>query len=164
MSCADGSAIVELPSKSAAEVAAVVFRVWHDFLANKPKRGSAYSVGAKVRLPRSQATGFQYECTTAGVTGQTEPRWPKTLNATATDGSVVWTAKAVAADSLRTTISSSQFLADVGVTLGAESNDDLDYTVLVSGGTSGESYLIKHRITCANGEVEEAVGRLPVED
>jgi hypothetical protein len=163
MSCAQDDQVVELKAKRSFDESPVSFD-WHDFLANLPQRGKAYASNDRVRLPRDRSTGLQYRCTTAGVTGAIEPRWPKVVALTVTDGSVVWTAEAVDAVSLRTTITSDTFEADSGVTLGAESSADLVYTVLVSGGTAGESYLIRHQIGCANGEDKEAIGRLPVED
>lgn len=39
------------------------------------------------------ANGYYYIATTAGTTGTVEPTWPTTINATVTDGSVVWTCK-----------------------------------------------------------------------
>lgn len=137
---------------------------WHDFLARLPERGTAVALGDKVRLTRTRSTGFQYECTAAGVTGPTEPRWPEIADATVKDGSAEWTAKAMAAASLRTTVSSHEFSADPGVTLGAEGVSDLRYSVIVEGGESGTEYEIKHRIVCANGEEKEAVGTLLVQD
>jgi hypothetical protein len=163
MSCSNDGEILELKAKRSFDESPVSFD-WHDFLANVPQRGKAYALNDRVRLKRADSKGFQYRCSTAGVTGSVEPRWPKVLAGTVTDGSVVWTAEAVDAVSLRTTISSDTFVADSGVTLGAESNADLVYYVLVSGGTDGQSYLIKHQIGCANGEDKEALGRLPVED
>lgn len=38
-----------------------------------------------------------YECTTAGITGSTEPTWPTTIGATVNDGTAVWTCRAGAA-------------------------------------------------------------------
>lgn len=167
MSCSDdstvGGPVVELKAKRSFDEVPVTFD-WHDFLANLPLRGKAYALAVMVRLPRGRSTGFQYECTTAGVTGAQEPRWPKTLNGTVTDGSVVWTARALAATSLRTTVSTHQAPAVTGVNLGTITVDDHIYTVPVSGGTSGQVYDIKHQIACANGEDKEAVGKLPVED
>jgi hypothetical protein len=167
MSCADallvGGPVVEVDAKRSFDEIAIPFD-WHDYIARLPERGRAYSQGTKVRLPRSRSKGFQYEVTTGGVTGNQEPRWPEALNATVTDGSVVWTAKAIDANSLRTTISSNQAPAVSGITVGAVSVDDHVYSVLVSGGTSGTTYDIKHQVVLANGEDKEAVARIKVQD
>lgn len=45
----------------------------------------------------STFTGFDYECTTAGTTGGSEPTWPTTLGGTVNDNGVVWTAISAAA-------------------------------------------------------------------
>jgi hypothetical protein len=117
-----------------------------------------------VRLPRARSTGLQYRCTTAGVTSFKEPRWGTTLAGTTPDGTVVWTAEAIDTQSLRTTISSEDYVLDTGLTNGGESSADLKYTVLVRGGTNGQEYRVKHQVACANGEDKEAVGILPVAD
>lgn len=53
-----------------------------------------------------------YECTTAGTSGATEPTWPRIVNATVQDGTVVWTCreKAAAPNPLSVTLS----LGDTG--------------------------------------------------
>lgn len=158
-----GGPIVELKPKRSFDEVPVEFD-WHDFLIRQPERGRAFAVNDRVRLPRSRSTGLQYRCTTAGVTGNKEPRWPTAAAGTVTDGTVVWTAEAIDANSLRTTILSEDFALDTGLTNGGESVVDLKYTVLVRGGTSGQSYNVKHQIVCVNGEDKEAVGILPVED
>lgn len=140
---------------------------WHDFLARRRRAGTAYASADTIRPLRAQATGLQYRCTTAGVTSGLPTdriRWPTTVGATVQDGSVVWTAEAMSTTSLRTTISSDDWPAVAGLTLGAESNSDLRYQVLVAGGTSGQSYSVKHQVTLANGEDKEAVAVLPVAD
>ncbi len=38
-----------------------------------------------------------YECTTAGISGSTQPTWPTTIGNTVTDGTAVWTCRAGAA-------------------------------------------------------------------
>ena len=42
----------------------------------------------------TEDTGYRYECTTAGTTGETEPAWPTEVDATVSDGTVTWTCKA----------------------------------------------------------------------
>lgn len=51
------------------------------------KASTAYSVGTKVKP--TTATGYAYECTTAGTSGTTEPTWPN--SGTVADGTLVWT-------------------------------------------------------------------------
>jgi hypothetical protein len=55
---------------------------------------TAYTLNTK-RVP-TERTGFVYRVTTAGTAGAGEPSWPLVIGQTVTDGSVVWTADAVA--------------------------------------------------------------------
>jgi hypothetical protein len=140
---------------------------WHDYLARQRRPGTAYAVTDAVRPLRARATGLQYRCSTGGVTSGAPSdriRWPAIVGGTVTDGSVVWTAEAVNASSLRTTISTEDWTAVTGLTLGTESSSDLRYHVIVGGGVSGQTYEVRHRVTLANGEDKEAVAVLPVQD
>lgn len=159
-----GAPYVEVPVKRSFDEVPVEVD-WHDYLARVRQHGTAYTVGDRVRPLRKDATGLQYNCTTAGVTsGKPLVRWPTTIGGTVTDGTVVWTAEAVTTQSLRTTISSDDWPAVTGLTLGTESSSDLRYQVMVGSGVSGQSYEVKHRVTLANGEDKEAVAVLPVQD
>lgn len=165
MTCEDSTDIAVIAPKRSGETVAIKVD-WHDFLANQRQPGAIVASGAIVRPTRKRATGLQYRCTTAGTTsGQPTDRlrWPRTSAATLTDGTVVWTAEAMTDASLRTTISANDWPAVAGLTFGAVSNADLVYTLLVSGGTSGQTYDIEHEITCANGEKEEQIVRMAVE-
>lgn len=164
-STAIGEPVVHLKAKRSYNSEPVVFD-WHDFLANQPLRSAQYALGAKVRLRRNHPrnSGLQYQCTTAGRTGSTEPRWPNTIDATVADGTAVWTAKSIDDNSLRTTVSSNDAPAVSGLTYGAIVVQDQRFTFLVSGGVDGKNYEIKHRIVCADGEQKEAIGDLPVRD
>lgn len=162
MSCS-GDGPVTVPAKRSTETVPVDFD-WHDFLANVPARGRAYAQGVRVRLPRDRSTGLQYECTTAGVTDSVEPRWPKVVDATVQDGSVVWTAKAIASNSLRTTVSAVVDPTHADLTIGEPTIDDLVYRYPVAGGSDGESYELVQHITCANGQEEDGIVVLPVSD
>lgn len=44
------------------------------------------------RVPTTD-NGMRYECTTAGISGETEPVWDKGLGSTTSDGTVVWTCR-----------------------------------------------------------------------
>lgn len=52
---------------------------------------TAYSLGDAVR-PTTR-NGYNYECTTAGTSGGSEPAWPTTPGGTVNDGTAVWTAR-----------------------------------------------------------------------
>lgn len=161
-----GAPYIEVPAKRSADKVPVQFD-WHDFLANDWQPGRAYaSLGERIRPVRGLATGFEYEVTTTGVSGNRRPIFPTTAGATVRSGSVTFTARAMSSASLRATISSSSFPAVSGVTLSDQSNDDLVYTTYVAGGSNGSSYEVKHQITLSNapGEIKEGVAVVPVLD
>lgn len=51
------------------------------------------ALGRLRRPTKAKATGWLYECTTAGTSDTTEPAWPSQDGATVSDGTVVWTAR-----------------------------------------------------------------------
>jgi len=60
--------------------------------------------------------GLYAECTTAGMTAESEPRWPITAGATVTDGSVVWTMKAPSGVTLPTITAAVYVITPTGIT------------------------------------------------
>jgi len=70
------------------------FRAYGKSVKNYTTRQSSteYSL-ADYRVPTVD-NGWCYECTTAGTSGLTEPSWPKIVNVTVQDGTVVWTCRA----------------------------------------------------------------------
>lgn len=64
--------------------------------ANFWRANEAYGLGEYIRPNR--ATGYSYECTTAGSSGAREPVWPTSIGATVPDGSVTWTCAPAAAN------------------------------------------------------------------
>jgi hypothetical protein len=140
---------------------------WHDFLINKRAPGVSVQVGYTFRPFRAEANGLEYRCTKAGVTsGLPSPRirWAQAVGGTTSDGGVTWTAQEVSAASLRTTISSQQWVWDSGVTAGATAQSDMQYQIIVAGGADGIDYHGKHQVTLANSEKKEGVAVLPVRD
>ncbi len=138
---------------------------WHDYLALTWGAGRSVQSGEKVRLKRSRSRGLQFRCSIAGVTGSREPVWPIADGGIVTDGSVEWTAEPVAADSLRTTITGSNWIDVSGaLTLDSPHDADLRYLIQVGGGFSGQVYEIRQQVTFANGEQDEGVAFLPVID
>jgi hypothetical protein len=106
-----------------------------------------YTLNTRVRPAR--ANGYQYKAS-AGRTGTAEPRWPTTVGATVQDGSVTWTCEAIDTQSLRRTVSAVSWAVDTGLTKGTESLSGTKGTVLLSGGTLGQRYLVRATATCSD--------------
>lgn len=108
-----------------------------------------YSSGVKVRPAR--ATGYQYS-SGGGVTGTQEPRWPTTIGNTVQDGSVTWTCEAITTGSLKRTVTGTPtWTADTGLTVGTPTVSGTKTTSLVSGGTLGQTYLVRVAGTFSDG-------------
>ena len=60
------------------------------------------------------------------------------------------------------TISTSTWEADSGITIGSDSNDTTTATVWLSGGTSGDTYIVTNRIVTAGGRTKEAYMKVQV--
>lgn len=114
--------------------------------------GAAYDSGDYVRP--TNANGFEYECTTGGQTGRREPRWPTTVAATVTDGSVTWTARAFSTNATDT-LSSVNLEAPSDLTLGTSTIDGSRAIFTVSGGDFGGCYIVSVEGTTSAGEVLE---------
>lgn len=83
-------------------------------------RAGAYNPEGLRRRP-TRGTGFEYQATTAGHSGNREPRrWPTVEGETVIDGSTVWTARPVTNDSLLKTIDQVEWSAPGGVTVTGE--------------------------------------------
>lgn len=140
---------------------------WHDHLIKKRVPGKAVQVGDVFRPIRSEATGMQYRCTTAGVTLGVEFRsfrWPKQASLTLVDGGATWVAEPISTTSLISTINAANWIQPTGITHTNPFNDDLRYFVYHAGGISGVSYTNKHQIVLANGQKKEGVVVVPILD
>lgn len=118
-----------------------ILRPWRD--------GVEFSAGEIVR-PR-KANGYDYECTIAGRTAATEPRWPTTVGASVPDGSLAWTCRLPSSDSQDQLVSPATLEVPSGITvthLATEPTGDVllrfeggivnqDYSALMSVGTVG---------------------------
>jgi hypothetical protein len=85
--------------------------------------------------------GFAYIVTSAGTTGAREPRWPTAIDATVTDGSVIWTCKTAAANGINAVSSPSAVSDPTGLTISnvaVSENCNIDATY--SGGVEGTDY------------------------
>lgn len=63
-----------------------------------------------------------------------------------------------------TTITSSAWVSDAGITLTGATASTLIATVLVSGGVVGSAHTIRNTITCANGAVDSRSIRVVIRD
>jgi hypothetical protein len=141
---------------------------WHDFLINKRAPGVSVQVGYTFRPFRVDANGLEYRCTKAGVTsGLPTPRirWAQQVALPTQDGGVIWTAQEISSASLRDTIATQVWVWDSGVTPGATALTDMQYQIIVAGGSDGIDYKGKHQVTLtSSGEKKEGVIVLPVRD
>lgn len=88
---------------------------FYDFCVVRWQPNEPYSVGDYVRP--SSGNGFAYRCTTAGVSGSVEPRFPATVAATKADGSAVWTCEAPGVNGLNAISSPSPSVDPAGLTI-----------------------------------------------
>lgn len=86
-----------------------------------------YALNDKIR---GSKPGFQFNAGNAGQAGLREPRWPTTLGGTVVDGSITWTAEAVAVDSLVKTLVSATWSADASITISGTAVDTTEQTAI----------------------------------
>lgn len=116
----------------------------------RPGREHASSAYVRPRQPN----GFAYQAGGAGQSGLREPRWPRELGATVPDGSLVWTAVAVA-DNGTESITDVSLSSSSDLTLGSPSTDGTEITFTISGGKKRSAYEISVEITTDTGEIIE---------
>lgn len=120
-----------------------------------PRRAADFFSGDIVR-PHI-ATGFLYECTTAGKTAQYFPVWPRAAGATVQDGSAVWTARHPYSPTLPT-IASAQWIVPGGLSLVSQSEQRFVASATIGGGVVGVVYTLTCRITTTNGrQVDQSI-------
>ncbi|MDJ0712584.1 MAG: hypothetical protein QNJ14_19535 [Woeseiaceae bacterium] len=114
--------------------------------------GKDYIVG-DVRRPQTP-NGFEFRCTSAGMSGFREPTWKKEVNAVTKDGSVEWTAQKPTSSG-RDSIQSRSVTSPSGITV---SNDSISGTLVlfrVEGGTydvTADPYEISVEVLTVAGE------------
>jgi hypothetical protein len=106
-----------------------------------------FQAGEYIRVfSGGKAVGFEFEPTTPGRSGLRAPVFPSVLGATITDGSVVWTCRAISAASLLRTISGTpawEITDDDGdVTISGETVSGFKAIAYLAGGTDGEDYVV----------------------
>lgn len=64
--------------------------IWTNSGYSPPKNWQVRSYTLNTVVYPNNNNGYQYICTTAGISGTTEPIWPTTVGATVNDGTVQW--------------------------------------------------------------------------
>lgn len=89
----------------------------------------------------TQATGFAYKASAAGCSGAREPVWPKAIDSTVADGSVIWTCVAAGANGLSPITSPSGTSDPTGLTIASVSVDEnTKILATYQGGSLGQDY------------------------
>jgi hypothetical protein len=89
----------------------------------------------------TRATGFSYKATTAGCSNAKEPIWPKAVDSTVPDGSVVWTCVAAGSNGLSPITSPSAASDPTGLTISSVSVDEnTKILATYQGGSLGQDY------------------------
>ena len=138
---------------------------WHDFLINVRQPGGAVALNDTIRPPRAQATGMQLICTQAGVSSAaTSIQWPLKVGAMVNDGTVIWTSEPCDDTSMRTDIASHTFDPDSPVVCTDLGTYDYVISCRIADGVSANTYDVRCRIVCVNGDNKEAVAVVTVQD
>lgn len=133
---------------------------WESWLEQRWLAGRLYSLNYVLRP--THATGYEYKCTTAGYSGDSEPAWPAT--GTIADGSIVWTPQAISASSLSASIISAPWTAPGAIALTNQSLSSYKATVLVdtSGATAGQQYDVLNTLNLSDGTAKVGTWRIKV--
>lgn len=127
---------------------------WHE-------PGRTYAAAVRVRVPARP--GFEYEATSAGQTGKAPPIFPTTIGQTVSDGSVVWTCRAVTTSSLSTTLATATWnVLDAGVTASGQAVSGQKATAFLQGGVDGNDYRVQVTGNMQNGAIMNRLCILPV--
>ncbi len=122
------------------------------------RSGESHTTTQRVRP--NKPDGFEYECTSAGQTGDREPKFTAT---TTPDGSVVWTRRALSAASLVTTIvGTPTWTPPTGIAVSGESIANNITVAFIEDGVDGHDYSVLITATCADGTIRSKVCILPV--
>ena len=121
----------------------------------------AFASGEFVRAQRD--TGFYYEITTAGITANQYPVWPRVAGETVQDGSAVWTARHPSTAVLPIVLSATWTLPS-GIVLASQTLKPQLIQPTFSGGVAGEDYTLVVRVTPNAGNAFDLTFTLPVRE
>jgi|SRR5882672_6320278 len=143
---------------------AVTYEIpWWLYLGHTWRPGERFVTTTYVRP--SRPNGFEYECTTAGQTGAREPTWPTTVALTVTDGSVIWTCRAIGNNAVDTISGNGNWVGETGITVANPQTDAIKQlsSARVSAGTAGQTYFITCTIVTTGGDTYIFTLKLSVE-
>lgn len=133
-----------------------------------------YNAGDVIRVLGTEAggeqafTGFDYQATEDGTSGETEPSWPVLGADPVADGSLEWEAVEISNTSLVRQIDSVEWIAATGMTVDDETVISTEGRQQIAayhaGGTDGERYLNLARVTFDDGTIEDFGIRWQIKD
>jgi hypothetical protein len=134
--------------------------------ARKWSKWTDFAQGVRIRVYNAtNAPGFEFEATTGGRSGGRPPAFhtADAAGETVSEGSIVWTARALSSDSLiRTIVGTPAWVADSGVTVANQAIGGMVAVADISGGTDGQDYSVTVTATMSDGNDVVKVCILPV--
>jgi hypothetical protein len=110
------------------------------------------AANALIRPTQPNQTGYIYQTTAAGQTGEVEPAWPKT--GSVSDGSLTWAPLTPPQGDSISSVAWTQINPPDGMlTITGETHDQRTVTALIGGGTSGNTYTVQALVTMASGAI-----------
>lgn len=138
MSCADDEFTLPDVTKDPGADRKVRLDFFND-CANFWQANAEFSSNEFIRPTR--ATGFAYKATTAGCSAAREPVWPREVDDTVSDGSVIWTCAAAGSNGLSPITSPSGVSDPTGLTVASVTVDEnTNILATYQGGTLGQDY------------------------
>ena len=124
-----------------------------------------FSAGQNIRIfTGGKAVGFEFEPTTPGRTGVRVPVFPSAIGDTVSDGSAIWTCRALSSASLLRTISGTPAWAvdDDAVTISGEAVASFQGLAKLAGGEDDDDYVVTVTATMSDGLIIPKLVILPV--
>lgn len=124
-----------------------------------------FAAGERIRIfTGGKAVGFEFEPTTPGRSGVRAPLFPSVIGATAADGSIIWTCRALSSASLLRTISGTPTweVDDDAVTISGETVSGFKGIAKLAAGEDDEDYVVTVTATTSDGLAIPKTVILPV--
>jgi hypothetical protein len=126
-----------------------------------PLRRFFFAEGAVIRAPMD--TGFYYECTEPGRSGQRYPDvWPRQDGEEFSDGSAIFTCRHPASEAVPTIQSAVWSSSPAGILVNSQSETGRLAVVILSGGIDGQDYQVTCRMIPTIGNARDSTQTLRV--